>query len=395
ELKTQLEQLGADTATVSSTLQAHQELGKKYRTALASYEAADAGSAFRVDKLVKGMDRPTGEAMAKLEKELTALSQEKIKEAAAESAHKAGTIQWITIGGVAAGTFVALGLGLVLTRMITRPLRQVVEMLTAGALQTSASASQVSSASQALAQGASEQAAALEETTSALEEMASMTRKNAETAQQATTLASETEAASQQGNTAMTRMADAIHTIEKSATDTGKIIKVIDEIAFQTNLLALNAAVEAARAGEAGKGFAVVAEEVRNLAMRSAEAAKNTAALLEQSVEYAKNGVTISDQVGATLTSITTAATKVNALIGEIAAASREQAQGIDQVNTAVSQMDKVTQATAANAEESAAAAEELSSQAVQLNGGVEDLERLIHGRRRRNAGVAPAGTGK
>ncbi|HMB94707.1 MAG TPA: methyl-accepting chemotaxis protein, partial [Tepidisphaeraceae bacterium] len=160
--------------------------------------------------------------------------------------------------------------------------------------------------------------------------------------------------------------------------ETAKIIKVIDEIAFQTNLLALNAAVEAARAGEAGKGFAVVAEEVRNLAMRSAEAAKNTAGMIEESVNNARNGVAISTEVATTLAEITEASTKMNALIAEIAAASREQAQGIDQVNTSIGQMDKVTQSSAANAEESAASAEELSSQAEQMTAVVQELTALV-----------------
>jgi methyl-accepting chemotaxis protein len=179
----------------------------------------------------------------------------------------------------------------------------------------------------------------------------------------------------------MDRMGAAIAEIEKSATETAKIIKVIDEIAFQTNLLALNAAVEAARAGEAGKGFAVVAEEVRNLAMRSAEAAKNTAAMIEESVKSAKNGVQIAAEVGKTLTEITGSNQKVNALISEIAAASAEQAQGIGQVNTAVTQMDKVTQSNAAAAEESASASEELSSQAMELNSVVSILTQLVTGK--------------
>jgi methyl-accepting chemotaxis protein len=209
-----------------------------------------------------------------------------------------------------------------------------------------------------------------------------MTKKNAETAQQAAALSSETKGASDKGTQAMTRMSAAINEIQKSALETAKIIKVIDEIAFQTNLLALNAAVEAARAGEAGKGFAVVAEEVRNLAMRSAEAAKNTSALIEGSVQSARNGVGISTEVASTLEEINSAATKVNALIAEISAASHEQSQGIGQVNTAVGQMDQVTQSNAAGAEESAAASEELSSQAEQLKGVVSDLLVLV-GRKR------------
>jgi methyl-accepting chemotaxis protein len=188
----------------------------------------------------------------------------------------------------------------------------------------------------------------------------------------------------------MVKMSKAINDIQKSAAETAKIIKVIDEIAFQTNLLALNAAVEAARAGEAGKGFAVVAEEVRNLAMRSAEAAKNTAAMIEESVQNSRNGVSIAEEVGKTLEEITAASTKVNALVGEIAAASNEQAQGIGQVNTAVTQMDKVTQSNAAAAEESASASEELAAQATQLSGVVKDLLTLVGGKSSTDTVAAP-----
>jgi methyl-accepting chemotaxis protein len=285
------------------------------------------------------------------------------------------------IGLLAGATLIcAAVLGWFTVRGIVRVLRHVSKQMgqTAGTVVTAAS--EISAASQSLAQGASEQAASLEETSSSLEEMSSMTRKTAETAQQASTLSAETKTAADKGNQAMQKMGNAINAIQKSAQETAKIIKVIDEIAFQTNLLALNAAVEAARAGEAGKGFAVVAEEVRNLAMRSAEAARNTAGMIEESVNNAKNGVAISVEVAKMLEEITTAATKVNGLIGEIAAASNEQAQGIGQVNTAVTQMDKVTQQNAANAEESAAAGEELSSQAEHMHAAVHELLLLVEG---------------
>ena len=166
-------------------------------------------------------------------------------------------------------------------------------------------------------------------------------------------------------------MSQAIDDIKTSSDETAKIIKTIDEIAFQTNLLALNAAVEAARAGEAGKGFAVVAEEVRNLAQRSAEAARNTADMIEGSVKNADNGVQISQEVGQSLQEIAEGNRKVNDLVAEIAAASAEQAQGIEQINTAVGQMDQVTQSNTASAEESSSAAEELASQAQELKGMV------------------------
>jgi methyl-accepting chemotaxis protein len=165
----------------------------------------------------------------------------------------------------------------------------------------------------------------------------------------------------------MKRMSASINKIKESSDQTAKIVKTIDEIAMQTNLLALNAAVEAARAGEAGRGFAVVAEEVRNLAQRSAEAAKNTANMIEESVKNAEEGVNISTEVSKSFDAIAGSAKKVNDLIAEIAAASQEQSQGIDQVNNAVAQMDKVTQQNAANSEESASAAEEMSSQAEEL----------------------------
>jgi methyl-accepting chemotaxis protein len=165
----------------------------------------------------------------------------------------------------------------------------------------------------------------------------------------------------------MGRMSSSINKIKESSDQTAKIVKTIDEIAIQTNLLALNAAVEAARAGEAGRGFAVVAEEVRNLAQRSSQAAKNTADMIAESVKNAGEGVNIAEEVSKSFDAIAVSAKKVNDLIAEIAAASQEQSQGIDQVNTAVAQMDQVTQQNAANSEESASAAEELSSQAEEL----------------------------
>ncbi len=301
--------------------------------------------------------------------------------ASGESAKALSVSTTVMLIGLSFAVVLGVVLAFGITRSITKPVQRIIAALTGGSEQTASASGQVASSSQNLAQGASEQAASLEETTSALQEMAAMTQKNAETAQQASTYAGDAKKAAEDGHLAMTRMSDAIGQIEKSAGETAKIIKVIDEIAFQTNLLALNAAVEAARAGDAGKGFAVVAEEVRNLAMRSAEAAKNTSALIEESVANARNGVTIVTDVAKALEGINVSSTKVHSLVNEIAAASNEQAQGISQINTAMSQMDHVTQSNAAAAEESASAAEELSSQAVELNSVVARLQTLVTGR--------------
>jgi len=298
-----------------------------------------------------------------------------------------------TVSAVAAVTAVILSLliAILITRGIARILKRLVSELSLGAEQTTDAASQVSSASQSLAEGSSEQAASLEETSSSLEEMASMTKRNAENAQKANDLAKQARAAADKGSTDMQTMSAAMEAIKVSSDDIAKIIKTIDEIAFQTNILALNAAVEAARAGEAGMGFAVVADEVRNLAQRSAQAAKETAAKIEGAITNTSNGVEISTKVVDALNDIVTKVRQVDELVAEVAGASREQTQGITQINTAVSQMDKVTQSNAANAEESAAAAEELNAQAATMKQSVNELLQLVGGAQQTGQSYAPA----
>lgn len=289
-----------------------------------------------------------------------------------------------TISTIVIGLLIALVVGVVLalfiTRSITSAITRVINGLNDGANQVAAAAGQVSTASQQLAEGATEQASALEESSSALEEMASMTRQNADNAKNANGMMATTKKQVDGGSVAVKNMAGAMSEINDSSEKISNIIKTIEEIAFQTNLLALNAAVEAARAGDAGKGFAVVADEVRNLAQRSAQAARDTAELIESTVTRVRNGTEIVQQLEESFSEIEGSAGKVATLISEITAASQEQAQGVDQVNNAVAQMDKVTQSNAANAEESASASEELSAQADQLREMVGVLSAMVGG---------------
>jgi methyl-accepting chemotaxis protein len=243
-------------------------------------------------------------------------------------------------------------------------LEAALSQVAAGAGQVTAAAGQIGAGSQSLSQGASEQAGSLEEISATLQEISSMARQNSVNAKEARNLSTAALSSSSRGVDSMQRLAAAIDRIKSSSDATAKILKAIDEIAFQTNLLALNAAVEAARAGDAGKGFAVVAEEVRNLAMRSAEAARNTADLIEESSKNALEGVTLNHEVKRNLEEINSQIQKVSEVMSEITAASDQQSEGIDQLTTAMDQINQVTQQVASNAEESAAAAEELSSQA-------------------------------
>ena len=298
-----------------------------------------------------------------------------------------GVLATLSLAAIVIGLLTSTGL----VRAITKPINRVIAGLSAGSDQVTSASGQVASASQSLAQGASEQASSLEETSSSLEEMSSMTRQNADNSTKADNLMKEASGLIHGASVSMQRMSEAIEKIKSSAAETAKIIKTIDEIAFQTNLLALNAAVEAARAGEAGKGFAVVAEEVRNLARRSAEAAKNTADLIEGAQKNAESGVDVTGEVIKSFTAIEESSTKVATLVAEIAAASKEQSQGIDQINTAVAEMDKVVQQNAASAEESASASEELSSQAQELNTMVSDLRTIVEGYRTSQEGFALA----
>jgi methyl-accepting chemotaxis protein len=297
----------------------------------------------------------------------------------------------------------------VIVRSLNRVLSSVADSLDEGANQIVAASGQLASASQSLAKGANEQAASLEETSSALEQIGSMTKRNSESAQVAQALSTETrsaaetcahrteemQAAMKAIQKASTEMAVAIHGITTSSHKVSKIISTIDEIAFQTNILALNAAVEAARAGEAGMGFAVVAEEVRSLAKRSADAAKETAAMIEAAVDQSQKGVEVNSKVTASIAEvvqkangvrdslghIVSKAREVDSVVGQITEASREQNAGLEQINRAIHMMNQVTQANAAGSEQTASASEQLTAQSVELRSGVDVLVKLVKGK--------------
>jgi methyl-accepting chemotaxis protein len=246
-------------------------------------------------------------------------------------------------------------------------LEDAIEQVGQATEEVSSASGQIASGSQALAQSASEQASSLEEVSSSLHELASMTRQNATGAHQARELADEARVSAERGRAEMARLAQAVDRIKSSSDATARIVRTIDEIAFQTNLLALNAAVEAARAGDAGKGFAVVAEEVRALAMRSAEAARSTADMIEDAVRNADEGVSLNANVTAQLEDIHDRAEKVGHVLAEVTMASQQQSEGVTQISTAVEDMNGVTQQVASSSEESASAAEELSAQAAHM----------------------------
>ena len=293
------------------------------------------------------------------------------------------TSKFLILGSII-GVIFAAAIAAYIVKQIVSVLLGISESMDSGASQVSSAAGQICSTSQQLAEGATEQASAIEETSASIEEVTSMSKQNAETAGEAARITELVNSLCEAGSHSMDTMGYAMNAIRKAADETAEIINTIDEIAFQTNLLALNAAVEAARAGDAGKGFAVVAEEVRNLAHRSATAAKDTAEKIKRSSDLAEDGVNVTMKVAKSLNEIRDNSVKASSLVKSIAVASTEQSTGLSHVAIAMSQLDKVGQQSSAAAEESAAAGEQLFSQSRTMQASVNQLMAMVRGGSRR-----------
>jgi len=346
----------------------------------AQQELASALSNDQLDTALSLFNLKVQPSLEEIGKQASALVEHQVRDLAAgsqASAAKASRSRWISI----LLGLLALLVGVLVFRTVQRAnasLRAFSVRMAESAEQVAGAAGQVSAASQSLAQGAGEQAASLEETSASTEEIASISRKNAEHALQVAGLTEQSEAGASEVNTTLDRMVEKMKEIDASSQKIARIIKVIDEIAFQTNILALNAAVEAARAGEAGLGFAVVADEVRNLAQRCAQAARDTAGLIEESIETSRDGNQRLDLVAGAVRAMTENSGRIKTLIDEVSVGSQEQARGMDQIARAVVQMERVTQKTAASAQESASAGTELNTYAGALRTLVHEMHEMV-----------------
>jgi len=403
-----LAKLGLSTPLVAEALAAHEELGKNYLGALAKFDSANPESYKLVDGLVKGMDRPPTKKIDEIvdfiglqsAALMTSMNKQRLETERTTSISLA-TILLVTV-------VVGAAIMVWLVRTITKPLNEAVEIartvasgdlsthihvsgtdeigmllkslkdmhdsladivgkVRAGTISIAQASKEIAEGNQDLSARTEEQASSLEETAASMEELTTTVKRNGDNAGQASVLASDASSVAVRGGEAVAQVIHTMGSINESSKKIVDIIGVIDGIAFQTNILALNAAVEAARAGEQGRGFAVVASEVRNLAQRSAAAAKEIKSLIGDSVDKVEAGSRLVGQAGTTMNEVVTSVQRVTSIIAEIAVASGEQNAGIDQINSAVSQMDAVTQQNAALVEQASAAAEAMQQQAASL----------------------------
>lgn len=309
---------------------------------------------------------------------LYAVNEENMISASEHSQEEASSFRKLLIMVISIAVVLAILLATLIIRSITRSITTSVTSIKDGASQITSASSQVASSSSSLAQGASEQAASVEEVSATLEESTAINTLNTDNAMQADILAKNANDSARAGYEKGEQLSRSMHAITESASKISGIIKAIDQIAFQTNLLALNAAVEAARAGEHGLGFAVVADEVRNLAQRAASAAKETSLIIEEVLEQIKEGNEIAHATHTSFKEIVEQSKKVSNLIGEISIATKEQSEGMGQINQAMGQVDQVTQQVAANSEEAAAAAQQLNAQAISMMEAVSVLAKMV-----------------
>ena len=413
KLETQLGTLGVKNPLVDQAQSSHATLNRDYLAALAQFDPAQPDSYKQVDAAVRGKDRDTTKLIDEIVDFIHAESARQAKAMTAEQAAR----QQRTLIQLAAVVGAVLAIGLILmhtlVRSITRPLAQAVEVantVASGDLTSAiepdgedeiaqllvalremqdalsgivgkvrlgtdaiaAASSEIADENLALASRTEQQAGALEETASSMEELTSTVKQNSGYANEANQLAGTASEVALRGGEAVAQVVQTMESINASSKKIVDIIGVIDGIAFQTNILALNAAVEAARAGEQGRGFAVVASEVRNLAQRSAAAAKEIKALISDSVEKVEAGSKLVGQAGSTMDDVVVSVQRVNAIIGDIAVVSGEQTEGIDQINDAIAQMDTVVQQNAQLVEEAATAAQSMQQQASALADAVK-----------------------
>lgn len=298
------------------------------------------------------------------------------------------TVAWIFMG-LAVAVVVSQFVALLVSGSIGNSVKAIFENLSKTSDNLTSLSKELTTTAHKLAEGSTQQAASIQETSSTLEESSSMVHQTTQNTKEAEVLARKTKDFASKGNSEMQTMLEAMEELKRSSGEISKIIKVIDEIAFQTNILSLNAAVEAARAGDAGKGFAVVAEEVRNLAQRSAQAAKDTAGIIESNINLSEKCLEITEQVNLSLSEINSESSKVSGLLEEISTASQEQEIGIGQINKAVSQMEQVIHSNAATAQQSADSADQLTGCTDTIKTIMSALDSLIRGETKNQSSIS------